>query len=647
MAFSLGSLAPLAGLMESDKLWQQRQLNQLRQREMMQNLQMKDQEQQTLGALWPILEQQSAQQQPPIPQNPTTPQQPPQVPTSPAMQAGAGQPTSPLLSPNLAGSGVNWQGESPELKQRVSSMLADAPPDVRAAASVDSGFRTNQQQADIYERSGQGTKFMAAPPGKSLHETGQAADWSFKNPEADQWVHENAGRFGLGFPLGSRDPNHMQLAAVHKALDTSLDQSGNKLIQQGVDGPTVQDSTKTAMLAGREIDPVQWGRTTRAELVQAINKANPGLDPAVKALTFIQMNKILAPEEKMQAQMWAKEHQQDLQIALKEMQIKSTEGIASARISSAEGIAAERVRVAEDRLAKGGGEGGDKLAQSKMIEYMDKDGNPQQVLVREHKGQAGWVDSVTGKPWSPPEGATAVKEVTASTAGGGRAGAQIQRQLTAGAEVGVDLKNVADMPVGTTTGPFGSMRPGTSLTGALKTDLATHLTKEDEINMQESMAGLGRELSTLMSPVYGGNWASEQLQPLIPREGYTVLNSLYGIARIKQSAVNALKSLQPSPILNADQKKYARDMMGEIEKDIPWDVKDVIAYQREQNPKETFGDYVKRSGVKGAASKAEKPQADATIQSLQQQLAPENWAKLTPEQQAGVAKQIEDLEKAR
>jgi hypothetical protein len=310
MAFNLGSLAPLAGLMESDKLLQQRQLNQLRQREMMQNLQMGDQQQQALGALWPALQQSSQQQQQPIPQIPQTP-------TSPAMQAGAGQPTSPLLSPNLAGSGVNWQGESPEFKRRVSSMLEAAPPYVREgdAASVDSASRTFQQQADIYERSGHGTKFMAAPPGKSLHEKGEAADWSFKTPQADQWVHQNAERFGLGFPLGPRDPKHMQMVA-YKKLDASLDQSGNKLIQQGADGPTVQDSTKAGMLAGREIDPVQWGRATRADLVQAIEKANPDLDPKVKALAFLQMNKILAPEEKMQAMMWAKQNEQDIKLIL-------------------------------------------------------------------------------------------------------------------------------------------------------------------------------------------------------------------------------------------------------------------------------------------------------------------------------------------
>jgi hypothetical protein len=296
MAFNLGSLAPLAGLMESDKLLQQRQLNQLRQREMMQNLQMGDQQQQTLGAIGNTLGQ--LPQQPPIPQIPTMPQQTPQMPT-PTAQMGSGGPGVVKAS---------WYGNSPGWSDPSDSGLQAGGQPVSAGPGI--ALRIPKSSPDF----GKSYDVTDTNTGKTLtlnqtdygpsEKTGRGVD--INSPAAQQF-----GYTPKSFPTDSQF-----VVRAHRQLDASLDQSGNKLIQQGADGPTVQDSTKAGMMAGRQIDPVQWGRTTRAELIQAIEKANPDLDPKIKALAFIQMNKILAPEEKMQAQMWAREHQQDLQLML-------------------------------------------------------------------------------------------------------------------------------------------------------------------------------------------------------------------------------------------------------------------------------------------------------------------------------------------
>jgi len=92
--------------------------------------------------------------------------------------------------------------------------------DIGVANSLrSSGFRTNEEQAEIYERS-QREGFLAAPPGRSRHEGGQAVDIA-RGPLLD-WLHQNAGRFGLEFLPGwragetstafSRDPVHIQMA---------------------------------------------------------------------------------------------------------------------------------------------------------------------------------------------------------------------------------------------------------------------------------------------------------------------------------------------------------------------------------------------------------------------------------------------------
>lgn len=227
-------------------------------------------------------------------------------------QAPLGPPPSqqPIIAPNLAGPGVNWQGEDPVLKQRVSAMLSDAPPDISQASAVTSGLRTNQQQADAYHRYQTGQGGLAAPPGKSLHETGQAADWTFKNPQADQWVHQNAGRFGLEFPLGARDPNHMQL------VKGEVQRTGLEAIKSGVPAAPVREASQAAITASSSIDPSTFGRSRIHDLAQAIEKAAPGAPPAVKMLALMQLNKLMAPEDQQMFRYLLAQQRGELQMAL-------------------------------------------------------------------------------------------------------------------------------------------------------------------------------------------------------------------------------------------------------------------------------------------------------------------------------------------
>ncbi len=69
--------------------------------------------------------------------------------------------------------------------------------------SITSGYRSIEDQAKIYAEKGPG---WAAPPGRSNHNFGQAADLGF-GPGAQSWAHENAARFGLAFPLKDRANN--------------------------------------------------------------------------------------------------------------------------------------------------------------------------------------------------------------------------------------------------------------------------------------------------------------------------------------------------------------------------------------------------------------------------------------------------------
>ena len=90
---------------------------------------------------------------------------------------------------------------SPTLRNPFEQMMNDAPEHVRKELSLTSGFRTREEQEDLYRRK----PHLAAKPGHSKHEIGEAFDLGFASPATKAWVHENAGRYGLGFPVKGED----------------------------------------------------------------------------------------------------------------------------------------------------------------------------------------------------------------------------------------------------------------------------------------------------------------------------------------------------------------------------------------------------------------------------------------------------------
>jgi hypothetical protein len=81
---------------------------------------------------------------------------------------------------------------------------------------VESGYRTPEQQAEIYARSNQGRSFAAAPPWRSFHNFGLAADVIPNNPADYARMHELARQAGLydaqqGLGFTSYDPPHVEI----------------------------------------------------------------------------------------------------------------------------------------------------------------------------------------------------------------------------------------------------------------------------------------------------------------------------------------------------------------------------------------------------------------------------------------------------
>jgi hypothetical protein len=126
---------------------------------------------------------------------------------------------SPFLTGGAATRSNSLSGMNPQFEGALASMFAAAPDEVRQALAIKSGYRSPQVQQQLWNAalakygSPEAARKWVAPPGNSEHNHGLAADLAFTSPFALQWAHQNAGQFGLAFPL-SNENWHVELAGA-------------------------------------------------------------------------------------------------------------------------------------------------------------------------------------------------------------------------------------------------------------------------------------------------------------------------------------------------------------------------------------------------------------------------------------------------
>lgn len=101
--------------------------------------------------------------------------------------------------------------------------------------------RSNEHQAQLYANAqakyGANANQWVAPPGRSNHNRGLAADLSFEDDNARKWAHENAAKYGLAFPLGN-EAWHVEPADARGATQPEVVASGaNSTAQPAVSTP--------------------------------------------------------------------------------------------------------------------------------------------------------------------------------------------------------------------------------------------------------------------------------------------------------------------------------------------------------------------------------------------------------------------------
>ena len=98
---------------------------------------------------------------------------------------------------------------------------AQAFEQMRAAAArdgvnirINSGFRSNSEQADLYRRYQNGTGNLAARPGYSNHQNGRALDLNTSDSRVLNWLNQNGSHFGFARTVPSaRLPSSMPFRA--------------------------------------------------------------------------------------------------------------------------------------------------------------------------------------------------------------------------------------------------------------------------------------------------------------------------------------------------------------------------------------------------------------------------------------------------
>jgi hypothetical protein len=169
---------------------------------------------------------------------------------------------NPDLSSFLVGGAASRpdsiSGMQPALVQRLQMMLTTAPPEIQAALRIQSGYRSPETQAALYQAalgkygSPEVARRWVAPPGHSEHNMGNAADLAFGSPAALKWAHDNAGQFGLAFPL-SNENWHIEVAGARGGHPADV-QMASAAPAQAAPTPTgpiaalyTQDASQAAM----------------------------------------------------------------------------------------------------------------------------------------------------------------------------------------------------------------------------------------------------------------------------------------------------------------------------------------------------------------------------------------------------------------
>lgn len=126
------------------------------------------------------------------------------------------------------------KGLNSAFEQKLSNLIAGGK-EAGVDINVNSGYRSVARQKQLWEAalekygSPELARKWVAPPGRSMHNFGQAADLGYSSTAARDWAHENAGRYGLNFPLKNENWHVEPIGARSTGMGPAADAAGKSL----------------------------------------------------------------------------------------------------------------------------------------------------------------------------------------------------------------------------------------------------------------------------------------------------------------------------------------------------------------------------------------------------------------------------------
>ena len=242
-----------------------------------------------------------------------------------------------------------------------------------------------------------------------------------------------------------------------------------------------------------------------------------------------------------------------------------------------------------------------------VIDDPENPGKTKTVLAQQDPKSGQWVTADANRDPLPTP-----KSIMSSGTAGGRESIYIQRALTSGQEAVSQLKTIAQLPAGASSGWFGLGRTqGVSPFAATKEVLVNKVSSQEVQEYKTLAAGLQRELASLAASGVGVNqhyidaFNSDMLA-----EGDTQETKLLKLARQRQTAENALEAVLANPRLGEDQRKLAESQIKGLQEAVPWTPMDVVNLLHSEKPGETLSDMAKGKGLGNQGGK-ENPVAPA------------------------------------
>lgn len=182
------------------------------------------------------------------------------------------------------------------------------------------------------------------------------------------------------------------------------------------------------------------------------------------------------------------------------------------------------------------------------------------------------------------------------------------------------LKNIAELPVTTSTGWFGSAHTTGGLMDSVKSVLAQKVTSQEAQDYKTMIAGVSRSLSTIETAGLAPNGSiTHSMESITLGEGDTQLTKLRKLAETRQIIEKGIEPNLSNPKLAPAQRELILKIISDVQQAIPFTQHDITQLQQSKNPNATLLDFARKTGLPTNPGKAQGPvqiQSDADYAKL-------------------------------